>query len=64
MNRPKPIKPFKTFDEEADFWDTHGVSLLIENPKTPLSKLSLLEKEKEKSITIRVQGWVKDQLIV
>lgn len=21
----KPIKPFKTLDEEADFWDTHSV---------------------------------------
>lgn len=21
----KPIKPFKTLEEEADFWDTHSV---------------------------------------
>ena len=24
-NNIKPIKPFKTLDEEADFWDTHSV---------------------------------------
>jgi len=24
-NSIKPIEPFKTLDEEADFWDTHSV---------------------------------------
>ncbi len=62
MNRPKPIKPFNTLEEEAYFWDTHDVSELINNPKSPLSSLSKIEKEKEASITIRVQKSVKDNL--
>lgn len=24
-NTAKPIKPFKSLDEEADFWDTHSL---------------------------------------
>ena len=40
LYRPKPIPPFKTLDEEADFWDTHDTSLL---GKVPLMKLPLLE---------------------
>lgn len=57
--RPKPIKPFKTLDEEAEFWDTHDVSLL---GKVPLLDLPLLEPEKEATITIRLQESVKDRI--
>lgn len=60
--RPKPIPPFKTLDEEADFWDTHDVSALFENPKTPLSELPLIETEKEDSLTVRLQKTVKAKL--
>ena len=60
--RPKPIPPFKTLDEEADFWDTHDTSLLFKNPKTPLSKLPLIEKEKEEVLTVRLQESIKEQL--
>jgi hypothetical protein len=28
--RPKPIPPFKTLDEEAEFWDTHDVTEYLE----------------------------------
>lgn len=62
MNRPKPIKPFKTLDEEADFWDTHDTSPLFGNPKFPLMDLPLLEPEKEEVLSIRVQRFVKEQL--
>ena len=57
--RPKPIPPFKTLDEEADFWDTHDTSLL---GKVPLLKLPLIEKEKEESLTVRLQKSVKIEL--
>lgn len=60
---PKPIKPFKNLDEEAHFWDTHDVSSLIVNPNAKLSSLPRIEKEKEASITIRVQKSVKDHLV-
>lgn len=60
--RPKPIAPFKTLDEEAEFWDTHDTSALFENPKTPLSALPLIESEKEESLTVRVQKSVKTKL--
>lgn len=59
MKRPKPIKPFKTLDEEAEFWDTHDVSRIFDDPKTPLSALPLLEKEKEAVVTIRLQRSIK-----
>lgn len=57
--RPNPIPPFKTLDEEADFWDTHDVS---EFGKVPLMKLPLLETEKEESLTVRIQKSVKTKL--
>lgn len=59
FTRPKPIKPFKTLDEEADFWDTHDVSEL---GKVPLMDLPLLEPEKEEVLSIRVQRLVKEKL--
>ena len=62
MNRPKPIKPFKTLDEEADFWDTHDTSPLFGNPHFPLMNLPLLEPEKEEVLSVRVQRSVKEQL--
>lgn len=62
MNKPKPVKPFKTIEEEAHFWDTHDVSELIKNPKKPLSALPKLEKEKDESITIRVQKSIKKEI--
>ena len=57
--RPDPIPPFKTLDEEADFWDTHDVS---EFGKVPLMELPLLETEKEESLTVRLQKSVKTKL--
>lgn len=62
MNRPKPIKPFKTLDEEAEFWDTHDTSLLFGNPSFPLEKLPLIEQEKEEVLSLRLQRSVKGQL--
>lgn len=60
--RPDPMPPFKTLDEEADFWDTHDLSLLFKNPKTPLSELPLIEDEKEEALTIRLQKSIKAKL--
>lgn len=62
MSRPKPIKPFKTLDEEAEFWDTHDTSLLFKDPTTPLSKLPLIEPEKEDVMTVRLQRSIKERL--
>ena len=60
--RPKPIKPFKTLEEEAHFWDTHSVAPLFDNPKVLLSELPLIEKEKEAVLIIRIQQSVKEQI--
>lgn len=62
MKKLKPIKPFKTLEEEALFWDTHDLSLLAKNPKTPLSKLPPLESEKKEVLTIRLQKSVKEKI--
>ena len=60
--RPKPIPPFKTLDEEAEFWDTHDTSLLFKNPNIKLSDLPLIEDEKEEVLTVRLQKSVKKKL--
>lgn len=57
--RPKPIPPFKTLDEEAEFWDTHDTA---DFGKVPLLSLPLLEIEKEDSLTLRLQKSVKSKL--
>ncbi|MEK7061069.1 MAG: CopG family antitoxin [Patescibacteria group bacterium] len=62
MTKIKPIKPFKTLEEEANFWDTHDVSRIFKNPKTSLSELLSLEPKKEMVITLRVQKIVKDKI--
>ncbi len=62
MNKPKPIKPFKTIEEEAAFWDTHDVSSLFKNPNTPLSALPSLEAKKQSSVTIRLQDSIKKKI--
>lgn len=60
--RTKPIPPFRTLDEEAEFWDTHDTSLLFKNPNTPLSRLPLIEEEKKEVLTVRLQKSVKKKL--
>jgi hypothetical protein len=62
MKKPKPIKPFKTLDEEAHFWATHDVSKLVKNPKTSVSKLPPLGSEKKEILTIRLQKSIKDKI--
>lgn len=62
MNKPKPIKPFKSLDEEAKFWDNHDISKLMENPDTPLSKLLPLDQEKQEIMTLRLQKSVKGKI--
>ncbi len=62
MNRPKPIKPFKTLADEAAFWDTHDVTRIFEQKNTKLTDLPDLEKEKETAITIRLQKSIKNKL--
>lgn len=62
MKRVKPIKPFRTIEEEAKFWDTHDVSSLLEDKKTPLVNLPHLEEEKEEVLTVRMQKSVKGKI--
>lgn len=57
--RPKPILPFKTLDDEAEFWDTHDTA---DFGKVPLLSLPLLETEKEDTLTVRLQKTIKAKL--
>lgn len=59
MKRPKPIKPFKTLDEEAHFWDTHDFSAVFDRPNTPLSRLPRIKEDKGEVMTIRVEKSLK-----
>lgn len=45
----EPIKPFKTLDEEADFWDTHSVSSEINDG----TLVGFHQANKTSTITIR-----------
>lgn len=62
MNKPNPIKPFKTLEKEAHFWETHDISPIFTNPKTSLKDLPLIESEKEEVMTVRIQKSVKSQI--
>ena len=62
MYKPKPIPPFKTLDEEANFWDTHDTSPLMRGEKIPLEKLELIEKEKKEVLVIRIQKSIKKKI--
>lgn len=62
MKRPKPIKPFKTLEEEAEFWDTHDTSEIFKNPKVSIFDLLELEPKKDVVMTVRVQKVVKDKI--
>ena len=57
--RPDPMPPFKTLDEEAEFYDTHDMA---DFGKIPLLKLPLLEKEKEDTLSLRIQRSMKKKL--
>ncbi|MCR4327085.1 MAG: BrnA antitoxin family protein [Nanoarchaeota archaeon] len=62
MKKLKPMKPFKTLEEEANFWDTHDVSPFFDKKKVPLESLELIEKEKKEVLVIRVQKSVKKRI--
>src|SRR3990172_1020664 len=62
MKKPKPVQPFKSLEEDTDFWDTHDLSAVIKNPKISISKLLLLEPKKEVVMTLRLQKSVKDKI--
>lgn len=62
MKKLKPIKPFKTLEEEANFWDTHDISPFFDKKKVALKDLELIEKEKKAVLVIRVQKSVKKKI--
>lgn len=55
----KPVKPFKTLDEEAAFWDTHDITGEIDEGTLvgfhQANKQSLLLRNKTGTLTIRFQ---------
>ncbi len=58
----KPVKPFKSLDEEAEYWDTHDLSKAVNDPKSSISELLALEPKKEVVMTLRVQKAVKSRI--
>ena len=62
MKKPQPIKPFKTLEDEAKYWDTHDTSLLMKGKKITIDNLPLLEKEKKAVLIIRIQQSVKNRI--
>lgn len=64
----KPIPPFKSYEEEANFWDTHSVTDFID-PKTVVvsrkgfsAAIDPKKVKKEASMTIRLQREIQRKL--
>ena len=62
MTKIKPIKPFKSLEEESNFWDTHDVSKVFKDSKVSMSDLLELEPKKDVVMTVRIQKVVKDKI--
>lgn len=55
------IPAFKTYEEEANFWDTHSVTD-FENQTKDVEIIFELDKPRDESLVLRVQKPFKNQL--
>lgn len=61
MKKTNALPKFKSYEEEAKFWDTHDFSEFWNDAK-PIEIEFLDEQKREGTITIRVQPKLKDRL--
>lgn len=55
------IPEFKTYEEEAEFWDTHSITD-FEDETEDVEIIFALEKPKEETLVLRLQKDTKDKL--
>lgn len=60
MKRPKPIPPFKTLEEEAEYWDTH--SLVNDWDENKMIKLVYKPEPKKAVIHVKVAKNLKEKI--
>ncbi|MDO8570601.1 MAG: CopG family antitoxin [Candidatus Daviesbacteria bacterium] len=56
------IPNFKTYEEEANFWDTHDITS-FEDETEEVEIIFALEKPKEETLVLRLQEDTKKKLI-
>lgn len=61
LKRESKIPKFKTYEEEAHFWDTHDITD-FENETENVEIVFELNKPRGETIVLRVQKQVKDNL--
>ncbi|MBI5358605.1 hypothetical protein HZB69_03215 [Candidatus Amesbacteria bacterium] len=62
MKKINKIPQFKTYEEEANFWDTHSFTDFPGEFK-PVKVVFKLNKPKDESLTVRLQANLKIKLI-
>ena len=60
MKRPKPISPFKTLEEEAEYWDTHSV--VDDWDESRMVKLIYKPEPKKAVIHVKVGEGLKEKI--
>lgn len=55
------IPEFKTYEEEAEFWDTHSITD-FEDETEDVEIIFALEKPKEETLVLRLQKDTKEKL--
>lgn len=58
----KPVPKFRTSIEEALFWDNHDLTDYFDFSKPSKIRFELGEKEKEETLTLRLQTKLKERL--
>lgn len=62
LNLTKKTPKFKTYQEEANFWDNHDASDYFDHGRKTTLDFSKTEKKKESLMTVRLQPEIKIRL--
>lgn len=61
LKKKSKIPKFKTYDEEANFWDTHEITE-FEDETEDVEIIFELNKPRDETIILRVQKDIKDKM--
>lgn len=61
LKKKSKIPKFKTYEEEANFWDTHSITDFEDETKN-VDIVFDLEKPRDETVVLRVQKDIKDRL--
>ena len=57
----KPIPPFKNYEEEADFWDTHSTVEYVDPNEKPV-KINFIKEPKKDLVNVKVSPTLKKRI--